>query len=389
MANEITDKDRGVSNRRLTGSIPAKTADRGVETRGTPSSELTRTLSRWGPGVFRFEKPDGKSYELEFKGGASPARWTAKNWADYFGHKLLSENSRLTDERPPSPRPIVQAQTAEPEFSPPPLVEADPIFYPNEWLPWPKPKHSKAKSKQTEVKFDDGSEITGRRLPETTLAPKTWQEKKEARYFKDTLLLLSNLPYSTFELRGPEPPSRVARDAVAYWLGLHKAEIVQAEKDWKVSRLAIAGIIAYEALMNPQIASYKSVGPGKMHLEGDDGQLSWPDVIEGTHRMKPLNSLLHRKIEMAKPDVAINYIGAALDIIATITEDYGRNRRNIRNNLQILGQVYHSRTPKKWLNDIETKPANTPFIIRVGMMGQWIEDNRKYLETAVGHPEYQ
>src|SRR5205807_2108773 len=156
-----------------------------------------------------------------------------------------------------------------------------------------------------------------------------------------------------------------------------------AEKKWKVSRLAIAGIIAWEALVNPQVASYKAVGPGKMHLEGEPGQLSWPDVIERTGRMKPLGYSLLRKIEMAKPDVAINYIGAALDVIAAIAELYGWN---IRNHPEILGQVYHSSTAEKWEKFMKIKPANAPFLIDAGMIGAWTQANRNYLEKAVGYP---
>ena len=227
--------------------------------------------------------------------------------------------------------------------------------------------------------------ITGYRLPQTKLDPNPWQEGKVGRFLKDVVRDPSKLPYSSFELKGPEPPSRVPRDAVAYWLSLHKNEIIKAEADWHVSRLAIAGAIAWEALVNPQAFSAKSVGPGKMHLVGESGQLSWPEVVEGTGRMKQVPELL-RRIIMARPDVAISYIGAALDVAATISEHYGWN---IRNNPEILGQVYHGWTAEEWLNNMSTKPEKAPFMIKPGAMGKWIEDNRKYLEAAVGHPEHQ
>ena len=360
MANgDVTDRERGLLNRGLTGSVPA-----------------------WGTEAFRFVKPDGTSYTLEFKGGTAPARWTAQAWANYHEHKLISENPRATYERPLSPPPLVQAQPVEPTLSPPPLVQADPIK--------PKMKDSKKAAKatprETSVTFDDEAEIVGYRLPKTAPAATPWAEDAWKRAAKDLLLVPSNQRYSTFELKGPEPPSRVPKDAVAYWLSLHKGDIVQAERKFRVSRIAIAGIIAWEALVNPQVSSYKAVGPGKMHLEGEAGQLSWPDVIEGTGRMRPLFSLPWRRVEMAKPDVAINYIAAALDVIAEIAEQSGWN---IRNHPEILGQVYHGWTAERWEAAVKAKTPGAPFEIVPGMIGKWTQDHSAYLEAAVGAPEPQ
>lgn len=360
----VTDRERGVLNRGLTGSVPA-----------------------WGPEVFRFVRPDGTSYSLEFKGGKAPARWTAEAWANYYGHKLVSENPRSTYERPLSPPPLVQAEPVEPTLSPPPLVQADPIKPGKTPVrATPAKKTVKAKPGETAVTFDDDAEIIGHRLPKTAPAADAWREGQIGRGVKDALLMPSNLRYSSFELRGPEPPSRVPTDAVAYWLSLHRADIVRAEQRFRVSRLAIAGIIAWEALVNPQVASYKAVGPGKMHLEGEAGQLSWPDVIEGSGRMKPLFSLPWRRVEMAKPDVAINYIAAALDVIAEIAEQSGWN---LRNNPEILGQVYHGWTAEQWQAAVEAKTPGAPFLIVPGMIGQWTQDHTTYLEAAVGPPEPQ
>jgi hypothetical protein len=86
---------------------------------------------------------------------------------------------------------------------------------------------------------------------------------------------------------------------------------------------------------------------------------------------------------MAKPAVAIDYLGAALDVIAAIAEQYGWN---IRNNPQILGQIYHGSTVEEWDTFMKTKPRDAPFKIVPGMIGEWTQANRKYLESAVGYP---
>lgn len=235
----------------------------------------------------------------------------------------------------------------------------------------------------TDVRFDD-YEVSGYRAPQTTPSAKSWEEEPAQRLVKDVILKTTDFPYGTFELTGPEPPSRVPRDAVAYWLGLHRNEIISAETKWHVSRLAIAGIIAWEALRNPQTKMLrKSVGPGKIHLV-KRGQLSYPEVVEYTGRIKAIPAFM-RKHELAKPDVAINYIGAILDFVASVPEEKGWN---IRNSPEILAQTYHNSTAEEWIKFITTKPRNQPFEIIPGEMGQWTSDNKKYLEAAVGVPSF-
>jgi hypothetical protein len=102
------------------------------------------------------------------------------------------------------------------------------------------------------------------------------------RAVKDFFVSLSDLPYGSFELRGPRPPSLVPRDAVAYWLRQHKNEITRAESKWHVSRLAIAGAIAWEALENPEAGSFKAVSPGKIHLVDENGEVTWSEALEQT-----------------------------------------------------------------------------------------------------------
>jgi hypothetical protein len=244
----------------------------------------------------------------------------------------------------------------------------------------------------TAVRFKeaDTDPIIGYRLPVTKDDPKPWKLDWSGRakhWFVDPKSWInadntSTARYPSFELRGPEPPkeAKSPRERVAFWLSLHKAEIAEAEANWQVSRVAIAGVIAYEALQNPQAFSVSSVGPGKMHLRGDSGQLSWPEVVESTGRMRPLPEIL-RKIEMAKPVVAINYIAAALDLAATIAEKYGVD---IRSNPEILGQVYHGYWPNEWLTHMSKKPAGEPFNLVPGTMGKWIQAHRSYLQSSLG-----
>jgi hypothetical protein len=234
----------------------------------------------------------------------------------------------------------------------------------------------------TDVQFED-HEVLGYRTPATRAGAKPWQEKGSSRAIKHALLKGSKYRYGSFELTGPEPPSKLPRDAVAFWLGLHQQEIVAAETKWRVSRIAIAGIIAWEALQNPQPRLRgKSVGPGKIHLEADKGHYSWPEVVEGTGRVKELPPIM-RKYVLARPEVSIDYIGAILDFEASVAEAKGWN---IRNNPEILSQAYHNSWPDEWIRFIERKPQTEPFEIIPGEMGQWILENEAYLRKAIGGP---
>jgi hypothetical protein len=174
----------------------------------------------------------------------------------------------------------------------------------------------------------------------------------------------------------------VPREAVAYWLTTHQQEIRNSAAKFNVDEYAIAGIIAWEALENPQAWSISSVGPGKMHLEAKSGQLSWPEAVEGTGRMPPLSKLL-RKINLKKPAVAIDYIGASLDVASAIAELHGWS---IRNNAGVLGQAYHSFTPEQWDTKVAAKAPDEPFELVPVTMGEWIPNNMPYLKKALGGP---
>jgi RHS repeat-associated protein len=238
--------------------------------------------------------------------------------------------------------------------------------------------------------------VVGYRLPTTKDAPGEWHESSGRRFIKGGGGQISDYnPFGTFELEGPKPPTTEPREAVAYWLSLHKKSIIKAEAESRVSRIAIAGVIAWEALNNPtnpiannilsSLPFYKtSVGPGKMHIEPEAGHMSWIEAAERRGGVKS-NPLL-RSYTLKNPDVAIRYIGLAMDVAALISEKYGWN---IRNNPEILGQAYHGWKADEWLRNMSSKAPNAPFEIVQGTMGKWIQENQQYLERAVGRPELQ
>ena len=238
----------------------------------------------------------------------------------------------------------------------------------------------------TIVQFQEDS-IVGRRLAQskTSTTTGTWRDNRAKKAMKDLFFRPSysdNMNYPSWELQGPKPPSSVPRDAVAYWLSLHRETIVKAEKDFNVNRLAIAGVIAYEALENPMTVPFSSAGPGKMHVEGKSG-MGWPEAYERSIGLTPFPPYFRREI-LRKPGTAIEYIAGSMDLASKSAEKYGWN---IRNDPGILGLVYHAWEPESWKKHMSKKAADTKYSIQPGTMGQWILDNQEYLEKAVGRPE--
>lgn len=187
--------------------------------------------------------------------------------------------------------------------------------------------------------------------------------------------------YPTFELKGPDPQTKDAIKAVSFWLRWQKNNIINAEKRWRVDRTAIAGVIAWEALFNPQSNSVSSVGPGKIHIKRSaKGDLSWPEVVEGIGKM-PRLSPHDRNIALAKPEGAINYIGAIFD---TASEVAGHYVWDIRRNPELLALIFHSYTFNDWLKAIQSKKPGDTFIIPPGTMGEWVDNNQAFLKEIVG-----
>jgi hypothetical protein len=233
-----------------------------------------------------------------------------------------------------------------------------------------------------EVTFEPET-IVGYQLPRTKTADTPWKENFIWHGIKSVLMSPdSDRAYPSFELSGAEPPSREPRAAVAYWLGLHKTEIAAAERRWRVSRTAIAGVIAWEALENPQGWSVSSHGPGKMHEDPDlwagaVGKLFYGNAEAGARDLHVFGN---------RPAVAIAYIGAALALIARDAEKAGFN---IRNSPEILSQAYHGHSPRSWAEKMSAKKPGDAFELVPGSMGPWILQNRDYLEQAVGRPDLQ
>ena len=161
---------------------------------------------------------------------------------------------------------------------------------------------------------------------------------------------------------------------------LHKEEIANAEANWNVSRIAIAGVIAWEALQNPQAFSVSSSGPGEMHLHGKSGHLSWPEVVERTGRMKSLPEIL-RKIELQSQMLPSITSAHPLTWQQLLQKSMAWTFAAIQ---KYLARSTTASRRTSGSTHMSKKPANEPFTIVPGTMGKWIQANQYYLQASVG-----
>jgi hypothetical protein len=175
---------------------------------------------------------------------------------------------------------------------------------------------------------------------------------------------------------------------VLSWLRTYSGEIAAAEEKWRIDRRAIAGAIAWEALMNPRSAPWdglgRSSGPGKVHYSTEK---TWGEgnpiarQVE-SHGYLPPQSMNARRQLLASRSGAIDYVGAIMAALADVAANHGHN---IRTSPEILTNAYQGKDLPGWELHLRSKPQGED--LRAGdPMGLWVESHLPYLEEGVGVP---
>ena len=202
--------------------------------------------------------------------------------------------------------------------------------------------------------------------------------------------------------------------AVVVWLRAHEREIAAEERWFHISRQAIAGVIAWEALENVAPLSVKSVGPGKIHICNMKTPACWeafrlacpgsrcpPDVkgidetvaqeVEALGLVPPVS--LQERIDLLKTSSgAIRYAAAILRAGANEAKRAGWD---IDNDPALLATFYRGYTVRAWRNLLRTVDPTSPrLIIRdsngnesIDEMGAWITRKALLLADGVGTPQ--
>ena len=187
----------------------------------------------------------------------------------------------------------------------------------------------------------------------------------------------------SWELAG-SPPGPNVQWRVFDWLRRNRRAIADAERTRNVSRIAIAGVIAYEAIENvlPMIwrpfARYS--GPGKVHYRE-----SHIPLVEGEPLAKeievlgylPARTMVARARVLSTDDGAIDYIAA---ILAAFSDAANLRHREIRCRADLLATFYSSWT----LREARQHLVVSRRALEPNDVGQWVLLEHRFLEAAVG-----
>lgn len=195
----------------------------------------------------------------------------------------------------------------------------------------------------------------------------------------------------SFELANA-PCAPTAKERVTLWLKQNKDRIVDAEKRFRVDRRAIAGAIAWEALVNVKssITAPRAAGPGKVHFREYyyvlEGNPIAKQVENGNYSPSiPKKTMSERKALLETPSGAITYIAAIMNAYAT---EAAKAKYNIRNDAPILTTYFNGveygkdfKTFREFL--VKKYPGK---LVPNPDMGTWVKNNINYLQNAVGSP---
>lgn len=119
------------------------------------------------------------------------------------------------------------------------------------------------------------------------------------------------------------PPGATRKVRVEDWLREHRNATIAAERRFRIDRRAIAGLIAYEALINVHLWRYAGLalwsGPGKVHFkdnrlfEGDPLAKQVEDI-----GLLPRRSMSAREAILRNPTWASLYIAASMRALADV-----------------------------------------------------------------------
>ncbi|MFC8520525.1 hypothetical protein [Streptomyces sp. NPDC057257] len=167
----------------------------------------------------------------------------------------------------------------------------------------------------------------------------------------------------------------LAQTQVLSWLRAHRELIGAAAARRRIDRRAIAAAIAWEALVNVRSASWRAVGPGKVHVDAA--------VVRETEAAGylPRRTSAERQRILATPAGAVDYIAAVMAAKADIAAVFGFD---IRSRVDILTNEYQGRSLREWTEHLVNKRETT--LKGENAIAVWSLRHLHYLELAGGGP---
>lgn len=188
------------------------------------------------------------------------------------------------------------------------------------------------------------------------------------------------------------------------WLRQHRALIVQAEQRFRVDRRAIAGVIAWESLMNARNSFPHLWDPGGMLLtvgvHGTPGrarpsldrtllhQIEDADWLPEKERV-PKQTDENRATQLATLEGAVVYIAAAMNAASHLARRAGFP--SIRKNPIPLTFFWQKMDLVTWRQYLDEKPKTTAFTPGLDPnrdIDAWVLQNNLFLTGAAGSPNF-
>lgn len=180
-----------------------------------------------------------------------------------------------------------------------------------------------------------------------------------------------------------------AQDAVLSWVELHRDVIIREAAKRNIDPRAIVAAIAWEALVNVEIAhdpfppgvpylGRRSDGPGKVHVDSIIVK-----QIED-HGYLPHLSLKERESALGTADGSIEYIAAIMGAYADLTEKEGHPP--IRDNVSMLTQLYQGSDLDQWERYLRRHPSKgTPIdpYVPGNPMAIWAMNQQQFLDDSL------
>jgi len=189
----------------------------------------------------------------------------------------------------------------------------------------------------------------------------------------------------SFELRDLAKNAR-PRSAVSNWLSVHSDLIVKSGRRWGVDPIAIAGVIAYEALENPlplQLSPmFRFSGPGKVHYK--EFYLSEGDPVS---KQIEDDGYLPARTEDQRRDLLQTDSGSILyiTVIMRLYADMARRAGfDVAARPDILATLYSAWTPVRFKVYL-TSARGRAHDFTPNVTGAWVDANRDYLVSAIAH----
>ncbi|HLI97284.1 MAG TPA: hypothetical protein VKT72_14545 [Candidatus Baltobacteraceae bacterium] len=174
---------------------------------------------------------------------------------------------------------------------------------------------------------------------------------------------------------------------VLLWLRQHRDAIALAATRFHVSRVAIAGAIAYEALLNVHFSDYDGLalwsGPGKVHYK--EYRLSQGDPVAKQVEdlgLLPKRNMEQRRALLEDPSWAALYIAAIMSALAKVATQ--ETRHNPSCEPGALVSMFVSLDLPEARQYFSRSSEEKSFIVAYGLPGNWTIAHSKVLSAAVG-----